>query len=201
MDNKLNNNENINSSHPCQYCSKSCFGLQCRECHMKMVEAKQGQCTDCLETFYAQRKDGSKRKRCKDCQEKYNDKYMSTCKCGVIFRSLFDDGREYLQCFKCYNDKREERQNKKCKVCEKEMKFGKQDTCSECFQATLEKEGKKCMNKTCSQLTLFSYCKKCNSERREINESYMISSCRHPECSYKGRGLFDFCRKHTETKG
>ena len=61
-----NTNIEINNIelHPCQYCGNTCKGKQCRECHLKMVEKKQGTCINCKNTFYALRIDGTKRQRC-----------------------------------------------------------------------------------------------------------------------------------------
>ena len=43
-------------SHPCQYCETPCFGLQCKNCHLKMVAEREGDCVDCKNNSFIQSK-------------------------------------------------------------------------------------------------------------------------------------------------
>ena len=89
--------------HPCQYCSQPCFGKQCKDCHLKMFEERKGECLDCKKFFSALRKDGTKKRRCFECQREYNSKYISICPdCNLSYHAYMDDGRVFEKCFSCY---------------------------------------------------------------------------------------------------
>lgn len=97
------NQKEIRELHPCQYCETSCYGYQCKNCHFKMIENRQGNCVDCNKVFNAMRKNGSFRKRCLDCQNIYNTKYIAKCvTCNNDFHAFLDDGRSFEKCLPCY---------------------------------------------------------------------------------------------------
>lgn len=115
--------------HPCQYCEKSCYGKQCKECHLKMIEKQQGVCLDCHKTFFAIRKNGSKRRRCLDCQDAYNNKYIAECPdCKMTYHAYMEDGRVFNKCFTCYK-----KSLHKCEKCENYTKF-EYALCRICYQ-------------------------------------------------------------------
>jgi hypothetical protein len=128
---EINNNNKINSNelHPCQYCGNTCKGKQCRECHLKMVEKKQGTCINCNSKFYALRIDGTKRQRCFDCQNVYNTKHISSCPiCKKDYHAFLDDGRIFSKCYNCYQNSLVE-----CKKCFKKNS-NNQPLCKKCYQ-------------------------------------------------------------------
>jgi hypothetical protein len=131
LNNKTNNIEN--DLHPCQYCTNICRGLQCRNCHLKMISEKQGECIDCKNQFYALRSDGTKRKRCLDCQNNYNIKYIAKCPmCREDYHAFLEDGRVFDKCFKCY-------QNSfgTCEMCSEKSSNG-QPYCKKCYMKQKE---------------------------------------------------------------
>ena len=118
--------------HPCQYCGTQCFGKQCKECHFKMLETQKGICLDCHTTFHAVRKDGSKRRRCMDCQVAYNNKYISQCpECKCTYHAYMEDGRVFEKCFSCYK-----KTLHKCTGCESFTKF-EYALCRNCYQTSV----------------------------------------------------------------
>ena len=95
--------QSIRTLHPCQYCRRSCYGLQCRKCHIDMIASRSGECRDCKQMFIAIRKDGSKRVRCQSCQELYFNKYIRNCEdCNANFHSVMKDGRVFKKCLTCF---------------------------------------------------------------------------------------------------
>ena len=137
---------NVKEPHPCQYCTKPCFGKQCKECHLKMVQTQQGNCQDCDKSFAAQRKDGSKRKRCMDCQEKYINKYISNCPdCNNSYHALLDDGRFFEKCYSCYK-----KSFHNCEKCEKQTKVI-YALCRDCYFVEKQQRYQYCNN--CSDFT------------------------------------------------
>ena len=178
--NNITENMNITEvkkqSRPCQYCGKNCFGLQCKDCHLKMVAANNAECLDCKVSFKALKKDGTKRKRCFDCQKIYNDTYYKNCsKCNDNFRCMLDDGRVFDKCFKCYNEIREE--NKK--------NYENRRKASE------EENTKPCTTKGCVNKTKFSFCSTCFRNKKNTEDSYMISRC--IVCNYRIKGNYKYC--------
>lgn len=168
----MENKPNI-ELHPCQYCSKICRGKQCKECHLKMVESKQGECLDCKKSFCALRTDGTKRRRCIDCQNNYNTKYISQCPiCYNDYHAFLEDGRVFDKCYKCYRNT--------FTICEKckENTHGCHRLCNNCYLEEKSKFSllsynsnsssisdirilKECLNDECSNQTIYSYCKSC----------------------------------------
>ena len=115
--------------HKCPYCDNTCFGIQCKQCHLKMLESQQGTCTDCSKEFHALRKDGSKRRRCITCQGVYNDKYISKCPiCSCSYHASLDDGRIFDKCFSCYK-----KSFHQCSNCDRTTKI-EYDLCKICYQ-------------------------------------------------------------------
>jgi len=172
----------IGELHPCQYCGNTCRGRQCRDCHLKMVASRNGNCTECGAEFTSIRKDGSMRKRCSDCQGEYNQKYMSMCPCcGDAYHACLRDGRIFDKCYKCYRST-----VTKCQKCEGNAYNG-YALCRDCHQSTRSKisdtmsetsdrtfvprtkftipdvtiEEHKCNNKDCGNLTRHVFCKEC----------------------------------------
>ena len=168
---EVKNNVRVSKYHPCQYCGKSCLGLQCKECHLKMVSERNSDCIDCGNSFYALRKDGTKRKRCVECQGKFNDKYYKNCPdCKKSFRFLLDNGKEFSKCGECHMNDRIKREDKKRKEEEKEM--------NDCRKCKKEK-------------TNYSLCRKCFREEKEMTDVYMLSKC--VSCGHRYKGSFKYC--------
>ena len=114
--------------HKCPYCENTCFGIQCKQCHIKMLEEQQGICIDCNTSFHAVRKDGSKRRRCISCQTIYNEKYISKCPiCSSSYHAYLDDGRFFDKCFSCYK-----KSFHQCSNCDKSTKI-EYDLCKLCY--------------------------------------------------------------------
>jgi hypothetical protein len=181
-----NKNKNIvkPQPHPCQYCSKSCFGLQCKECHLKMIAVNNADCLDCKTSFKALRPDGTKKKRCFDCQKSYSETYYKNCpKCNDVFRCMLDDGRAFDKCFKCYSEVKEE--NKK--------KYESRR------KAELEEEEntKPCNTTGCFNKTKFSFCSPCFRTKKNTEDSYMISRC--IVCNYRIKGNYRYCSEVCST--
>jgi hypothetical protein len=114
--------------HPCQYCGKTCKGKQCKECHLKMIKNRQGNCMDCNNLFLAVRLDGTKKKRCLECQKEYNNKYISNCYlCGNDYHAFLEDGRVFDKCYDCYKKTILE-----CVIC-KEKTINNYNYCRSCY--------------------------------------------------------------------
>ena len=162
----------VSKFHPCQYCGKSCAGLQCKECHLKMVNERNADCVDCGINFYAVKKDGTKRKRCFDCQEKFNGKHYKNCPdCKNSFRFTLDNGKVFDKCGDCYkSQKKNEEEEKKRKEEEKIM--------NDCKRCKKEK-------------TLYDLCRNCFREQKEITDQYMLSRC--VGCGQRYKGTFKYC--------
>jgi hypothetical protein len=181
--------ESERKQHQCPNCTNMCYGKQCSECHIKMMEKIQGNCLGCSKAFYAVRQDGTKRKRCKECQDSYNEKHISICPdCKNTYHAVLDDGRKFDKCYKCYQDNMN-----KCAKCDKNA-YG-QKFCRDCYQSEklnrVEREVKKCKNETCFNNTTYTYCKSCNDSLRNVENNYMMSTCE--ECGYRGVGNFKLC--------
>ena len=197
----MKSSKNMNRDlHPCQYCSKICFGLQCKDCHLSMEKRLSGECSDCKKTFRAKRDDGSSRKRCLPCHRVYMENHFATCKCGETFMQLLEDGRRFSQCFKCYQSSK-----KRCSNCES---FTVRDNtlCSDCYKkgksetsSTKSQTMYNCRKKSCKEKTAFEngYCKNCYQDNRETADQYMISRCNEPGCFEKYRGNYKFCKDHS----
>lgn len=214
---------NSKDPHPCKYCSKQCYGLQCKDCHLKMEKELSGECYDCKKTFRAKKPDGKMRKRCRPCQEIYTETHVAPCKtCGEMYHQLLDDGRKFDQCYKCYQSSRV-----KCTQCENTTIKGK-PLCVACHKKTLFKctkcdnfaskerpmcvgcykehrseksekpvrESHDCSTKGCKEKTSYQYCRTCNYNYRSATSDYMISTCQAPDCGYRGKGDFKFCVEH-----
>lgn len=160
------NNKINKDSHPCQYCGNPCYGKQCKQCHLKMLESQKGLCIDCNLSFHATRRDGSKRRRCMDCQTSYNKKYISECPdCKTTYHAYMEDGRVFEKCFPCYR-----KSLHKCTNCDNFTKF-EFALCRNCYQSSSsdrkfyssprELQLFKCNNETCENLTSKNLCKSC----------------------------------------
>lgn len=190
--------------HPCKYCEKPCFGLQCKDCHLKMEKDLAGECSDCKKTFRAKKRDGKMRKRCQSCQEVYATKYIGTCpSCKDSYHKMNTDGRVFKVCFKCYNATRT-----KCKNCEK-FAFKDKPLCVECHtkETVSSKPPRRekmeffpCSSTGCKNTTPYRFCRDCNAKNKETTDSYMISRCQFDGCSYRGKGEFKFCSEHRTKK-
>ena len=169
--NEINTNENTKyvkkDAHPCLYCGNPCFGKQCKQCHLKMLESQKGECLDCNVKFNAIRRDGSKRRRCLDCQQSYNNKYISECPdCKNTYHAYMEDGRVFEKCFDCYK-----KSLHKCTGCENFTKF-EYALCRNCYQSSNERRYNsqrelqlfKCKNEICENLTTKNLCKTCYNE-------------------------------------
>jgi len=161
-------------AHPCQYCGNSCYGKQCKQCHLKMLDSQKGVCMDCNSTFHAVRRDGSKRRRCTDCQTSYNNKYISQCPdCNNTYHAYMEDGRVFEKCFGCYK-----KSLHKCTNCDNFTKF-EYALCRNCYQTSDRGGGGdrggrgrfhssprelqlfKCNTDICENLTSKNLCKSC----------------------------------------
>ena len=185
-------------SHPCQYCNTPCFGKQCKDCHLKMVANRESECIDCNKMFPALRADGTKRARCKECQEEYTKLYISTCECGESFHTVQKNGKTFDKCFKCY-----QKNFTKCQKCDNTTK-SEFPLCKQCYSIEREnklnkkqspsRELRTCKTTGCGKKTTYTLCSDCNSSIRQVEDEYMISRC--TECGYRGRGNFRYCREH-----
>lgn len=211
---------NKSVTHPCKYCAKPCFGLQCKECHLKMVENLMGDCSDCGEKFRKILKDGTVIKKCFPCHETYMKTYIGTCKCGETYKKLLEDGRKFDKCFSCYQASR-----KKCEKCDS-FTFKDNSLCSECYHSSRKCATEKCDNmifksnklcsdcykkerssedvfncrkKSCTRKTSREngYCRECFRDNRNTSMQYMISTCSHVDCSERYKGSFKFCEAHS----
>jgi hypothetical protein len=165
-------------AHPCQYCGNSCYGKQCKQCHLKMLDSQKGVCMDCNVSFHAVRRDGSKRRRCTECQTAYNNKYISQCPdCNNTYHAYMEDGRVFEKCFGCYK-----KSLHKCTNCDNFTKF-EYALCRNCYQTSDRGGGGgigngngtnrrfhssprelqlfKCNNEICENLTSKNLCKSC----------------------------------------
>ena len=200
-------------SHKCQYCDNLCFGKQCKQCHLKMVAARDADCCDCSKSFPALRKDGTKRIRCFDCQQVYEKEYVKKCPdCDENFHALSKDGRMFDRCFSC-NKKR----FTKCRNCENST-FVDYPLCKTCYSSErdekkvardnresrnntrvsedTERETRPCKTLNCKNMTEYSLCQKCNSTFRDTANQFMISTCQYDGCGYRGKGYFTYCNAH-----
>jgi hypothetical protein len=160
--------------HKCPYCDNTCFGIQCKQCHLKMLEAQQGTCTDCNELFHAVRKDGSKRRRCISCQTVYNEKYISKCPiCSSSYHACLDDGRFFDKCFSCYK-----KSFHQCSNCDRSTKID-YDLCKVCYQA--EKK-MKYVNNNYANNNRFIYTEN-NFTTRKIPNELELFKCEVTGCS------------------
>ena len=178
-----NNNANMNTEsawtetknksdkkpHPCQYCGKNCFGLQCKECHLKMIAERNSECLDCDLSFLSLRKDGSRRKRCGDCQVTYTVRYYKNCPdCSKSFRFTLDNGKTFAKCgdcYKTYSKKREEARQEETK------------DMNDC--------------KKCEIKTYYDLCRNCFYEEKNVTDTYMLSKCFG--CGNRYKGNFKYC--------
>jgi hypothetical protein len=199
-------NNNNNELHPCQYCEKTCRGKQCKECHLKMVESKQGNCIDCDKTFYALRSNGSKRRRCIDCQTTYNQKHISQCPiCKNDYHAFLEDGRVFDKCYTCYQnslieckncDKKISNNQPLCKNCYQEQKQYKvkllsmDDNISDGYENTYKNYERTCRTKNCQNITTYTFCRDCYLKNKQLTDDN-ISICEI--CNYKGPGNFKIC--------
>lgn len=166
--------------HPCVNCGKTCKGKQCRDCHIKMLQAN---CIDCGTAFNARRKNGSMRKRCTDCQEGYNDKYIKKCPdCQADFHDL---SGKYKSCLPCYKNQQEA---KKAEYEKREAeRAAKRKEATEKF----DKDKKECYNRVCKNMTIYKFCKKCNDDNKYLS-NFMTYTCQ--SCGYRGRGDYKLCQ-------
>ena len=178
--NTVSTNDFKNVPHPCKYCGKNCFGLQCKDCHLKMISEREGKCNDCGKTFPAMRKDGTMRFRCSPCQEVYKNTYIAKCSdCENLYNTKRKDGLFFDKCYSCYRKK-----FTKCKECESSTLI-EYPLCKTCYVSNKTKktsnsshkkfEERKCNSIGCDTMTTYFYCMPCNINFREISDSYMIS--------------------------
>ncbi len=157
--------------HPCQHCGNQCYGMQCKSCYEKMIESRAGICCDCNTKFLAQRKDGTKRKRCPDCQIVYNQKYIATCPfCKNDYHAYLDDGRVFDRCFQCYMSTFH-----KCERCENKTK-GEFNLCKSCYESDRQSRVindntplMKCRTGDCDTLSRYTFCKPCYDRKRTFS--------------------------------
>ena len=207
-----NNNEemgqenNKNYLHKCESCDNMCKRKQCRECYIKTIENKQGECYDCNKLFFAIRHDGTKRKRCLECQNAYNNKHISKCPiCTKDYHAYLDDGRYFDKCYGCYQNTL-----KNCNNCTRKTLIN-QPLCKECYntekhttllsysptsstsaELTFKQFTKICKNDGCNNLTNFSYCKICYDNYKS---TVVLSEC--VKCGWKFKGVSELCRRCT----
>lgn len=182
-----------NEFHPCKYCGNSCRGRQCKLCHFKMYEEKKGDCIDCGKEFIALRPDGSKKQRCYECQNIYNQKYINACPtCGSNYHSISKDGRFFDKCYSCY-----QKTFSTCEKCNKKC-LNKYNLCKDCYEISKqesfesERELKDCKTKNCPNKTYYTFCKDCYTNFNFVNE-YLISVCE--KCGFRSKGNFTICYK------
>lgn len=209
---------NNSSSHPCTYCAKPCFGLQCKECHLKMIENLSGECSDCKQSFRKKREDGTNRKRCLPCHKNYMGAYIGMCGCGQTFKKLLEDGRKFDKCFTCYQSSKNKCRKcdsyafkdnnlcyecyhspKKCTNCDKTT-VRNNELCSDCYKKDKSSEDIfNCRKTNCTRNTSREngYCRECFRDNRDVSMQYMISRCEHPSCSARYKGSFKFCEEHS----
>jgi len=193
--------------HPCQKCGQICYGKQCKDCHLKMIEIRDGVCCDCKNTFIAIRKDGTKRIRCYDCQEIYDATFISKCACGAEYhKTNKKTGAKFKECLTCYK-----KRFIKCSNCDNTTVIDR-PLCIECYTSKNETkkiedeyipppqslrnpnkiyELRKCFAKDCNSMTTYKYCVKCNKKNITIAEQYMISTCE--KCGIREKGYFTIC--------
>ncbi len=178
--------KNVIDLHPCVNCGKACKGKQCRECHLKMIQSN---CVDCDVSFNARRKNGTMRKRCENCQEGYNEKYIKNCPdCETEFHDLSE---KYKTCLPCYKNRQEtKKQEYEKREAEREVK---RKEAAERF----EKEKKECYNRRCKNMTIYKFCKPCNDDKKYLN-NFMTYTC--TSCGYRGRGDYTLCNRCTSER-
>ena len=156
--------------HPCRYCNNPCKGRQCRNCHIKMINNKQGECIDCSKIFNALRINGTKKQRCFDCQSIYTKHHISVCNiCGNNYHAILKDGRKFAKCYNCYN---EEFTN--CKNCNKRC-LKKYDICKDCLEVdkhNITLIESKCRNNNCENKTFYCFCKECFKDYRFVTTKF-----------------------------
>ena len=207
----MNTNIKISTTkvaHPCQYCEKQCFGLQCKDCHLKMISEREGKCNDCSNTFQAMRKDGTMRVRCVPCQEVYNKTYISKCvDCGNDYNTQNKDGRFFDKCYSCYKKKFTKCKNcdgstlveyPLCKICYASDRAKKQPVAfSSSSGGSFKKfDEHKCNTTKCNSMTTYFYCKPCSMSSREVSNTYMVSRCQYENCGQRFKGNYKFCVEH-----
>lgn len=171
--------------HPCQYCGKICKGKQCKECHLKMIKNRQGNCVDCNNVFLAVRLDGTKKKRCMECQKDYNNKYISKCYlCGNDYHAFLEDGRIFDKCYDCYKSSILE-----CIIC-KEKTINNYTYCKSCYTENKNKfllsvDDKKSVKSFKSDSTN-------TSDSSISNKIRVLNLCKNDECT--NRTLSDYCK-------
>lgn len=177
--------------HPCQYCSTPCFGKQCRGCHMKMIESRNGNCAECNKVFKAERFDGSRRLRCMDCHVSYSEKHFAPCPdCNKTYRWLHDNGTVYNRCSTCYN---ESKNKAKCVVCNEGLFSTRFDKCSTCYKKSIdEKNVNTCSTNGCENKCEKTFCRDCFNSRRTVSDQYMVSRCN--VCDSRVMGDYKTCR-------
>ena len=149
--------------HKCLYCEKLCYGKQCKECHLKIINEKDGVCRDCKQGFKnATRKNGTKRQRCTPCQLLYNEIYIRSCpKCDNEYRAFSDSGKRYSTCFECYKNS-----FRKCAKCDNKIKEPYL-YCLECYN-NKNSLLKKCKTADCTNDTRYVFCESCNENGYKI---------------------------------
>ena len=151
------NNDKNTEPHPCQYCDNPCYGLQCKNCHIKMVKDRSGICIDCnLSFFNALRKDGTKRQRCNNCQTEFEIKNIVQCPdCDKPY-----DGRIFQKCLECHK-----KSFRECESCPNMIK-SKYVKCGECFRNDKPYINMfpliDCGTIDCLNKTTYKYCKVCS---------------------------------------
>ena len=177
----------LSDLHPCVNCGKKCKGKQCRDCHIKMIQAN---CVDCDTLFNARRKNGTMRKRCLTCQDIYNEKYIRKCPdCNSEFHDLSD---KYETCLVCYKNRQEKKklEYEKIKTERDAIRKEKDDRNKEKWENS---EKKDCFTEKCKNITIYKFCKECYENKNYVSNSYMTYTCRM--CGYRGKGDYTLCGK------
>lgn len=199
--------EDTSNFHKCESCNNLCIKKKCQECFVKSIKDKQGECYDCKKLFFAVRIDGTKRKRCLECQSIYNEKHIAKCPiCNNDYHAFLHDGRFFDKCYTCY-----QYTLRKCDNCDKKTSIN-QPLCKDCYnlekinsksyllsysptsstsaEFSFKQLTKTCKNKDCNNHTTFSYCKQCYDNYKTSN---VFSECTN--CSWKFRGTNTLCNR------
>jgi hypothetical protein len=122
--------KSVSKFHPCNYCSKPCIGLQCRDCHFN----RRRKCDDCNKEHYAVQANGTINPRCNDCHKIYIQKRMKPCPCcGEKYLDVQKDGKVFDKCYKCFKAS-----FSRCGTCDKKIMKGF-SFCKECHCNNMKK--------------------------------------------------------------
>ena len=186
----------------CPKCSKPCKSkFQCKECHLAMIAEREGECKDCHKSFPAKREDGTFRQRCRECQTKFNENMHKCSTCEKSFFANPKEGVVYENCFDCHKSKN----FKKCdnESCTNQTRVSL-PFCQDCYKVERSKprvltkaEEKNCEG--CDAKTYKKFCSDCSTRYRELKDlefTYMVSTCQFPGCRVREKGSMKFCEEH-----